>query len=245
MRRRTTCSTHSTDFSFNGFRKAAFEALSRLRAVPSVEQMQADRASLRREVLDPFTVYRDDIVRHWVIPRQLALETERNVFSRLVKNDFGAGGVHDHVWMSFYRHGRQRLTDVQLSHSVTPDGFSVGLYAGERSGDLFKAILLRIEAEPEGFLNLLNDLLASGYSLASARRGVTRRSVDAQWTSPLANLPDELSRARAIWLSRSIPADRVISLGPWLVCDSISALNDLEPLYAWLIEAETVSAPRG
>src|SRR5690554_4854342 len=112
---------------FEGFSPEAFYALERLRGAPTVEQLRRDRHAIRRFVQEPFARYRDELVLRWVIPNQLPLETEKGVFSRLPKNDFGAGGAHHHLWMSFYRPGHRRLTDVQRSHSLYPGGFDFGL----------------------------------------------------------------------------------------------------------------------
>ncbi|WP_243663954.1 hypothetical protein [Rhodothermus marinus] len=120
--------------TFEGFAPEAFEALARLKSRPHIEQYRQEKPALRRYVQEPFRRLRDDLVVNWVLPNSLALETERNVFSRFLKNDFGAGGCYAHYWMAFYRQGRRRLADVQLIVSLHADGLRVGVYAGERRG---------------------------------------------------------------------------------------------------------------
>ena len=119
------------DLTFGGFPAAGLDALARLKADPHIGRYREEKADLKRSVEAPFKQYRDDLALNWVIPNGLPFETEKGVFSRILKNDFGAGGAHHHLWMAFYRTGRTRLTDLQLSHAVYPDGFRWALYAGD------------------------------------------------------------------------------------------------------------------
>ena len=134
---------------FEGFSEDAFAVLERLRAHPHIEQYRAEKDAITHFVTDPFKRYRDDLALGWVLPNGLPFETEKNVFSRLLKNDFGAGGCHHHQWMAFYRPPRRRLTDVQLSHSLYPDGFAFGLYVGEYAKGLFPHVKAQMQEEPE------------------------------------------------------------------------------------------------
>ncbi|GIV62352.1 MAG: hypothetical protein KatS3mg044_1218 [Rhodothermaceae bacterium] len=136
---------------FEGFGVEAFAALARLKAEPHIERYRLEKEALRRYVQAPFRRLRDDLAVRWVLPNALALETERNVFSRFLKNDFGAGGCHAHYWMAFYRAGRRRLADVQLIVSLHADGLKVGVYAGEPARAVWKAVrahLPEVEGAP-------------------------------------------------------------------------------------------------
>jgi hypothetical protein len=222
------------DVRFEGFREEAFAVLDRLRAHPRIEQYRKEKAALARFVQEPFKRYRDDLVVNWVLPNRLDLETERNVFSRLLKNDFGAGGCHHHLWMSFYRPGRRRLTDLQLSHSLSPDGFQVGLYLGGYADDLVRAARARIEAAPHRFLTLVRPLLRDEatrlfyyYGPGAAARGeITAEAAGA--------LPDAFRRARELWVRRQFPRERVLALEADLVRAALDVVRDLWPLYLFL-----------
>ena len=216
--------------TFGGFPDEGFEALGRLRAEPHIERYRAEKEVLDRAVTAPFKRYRDDLAVNWVLPNGLPFETERNVFSRILKNDFGRGGSHSHLWMSFYRPGRKRLTDVQLSHAVHPDAFRWGIYAGEYAGDLFRAVRARMEAEPQATLDLLNALVGRGYRLAFAPH-VTKPEGHPEHDEPLDALPDGLLKAKGIWLMRRISRAEAQALGPDLVGAAIDAQEELWPLY--------------
>jgi hypothetical protein len=225
----------SLDLAFEGFRPEAFAVLERLRQHPHIEQVRTEKAALDRYVTGPFKRYRDDLVVHWVLPNGLPFETERGVFSRILKNDFGAGGAHHHLWMAFYRPPLRRLQDVQLSHGVYPDGFAWGLYVGDYARDLFRAARGRMLGDEAGALALLNPLLASGYALSFAPR-VTKREGDPTFTEPLAALPEGLASASGIWVRRKVDREAVLALGSGLVAEAIRAQGDLWPLYRWWVE---------
>ena len=223
--------------TFAGFPDEGFEALARLRAEPHIERYRAEKEVLDRAVTAPFKRYRDDLAVNWVLPNGLPFETERNVFSRILKNDFGRGGSHSHLWMSFYRPSRKRLTDVQLSHAVYPDAFRWGIYVGEYAGALFRAARARMEAEPGATLDLFNALIGRGYRLAFAPH-VTKPEGHPEHDEPLGDLPDGLLKAKGIWLMRRISRDEAQALGPALVGAAIDAQEELWPLYRFWTDAE-------
>ena len=227
--------TSPLDLTFEGFPPEGFQALARLRAAPHIGQYREDKAVLDRAVTAPFKRYRDDLALNWVIPNGLPFETERNVFSRILKNDFGRGGSHSHLWMSFYRPPRKRLTDLQLSHAVYPDGFRWGLYVGDYAKGLFGPARRRL-AEDTDALPVLNALLAQGYRLAFAPH-VTKPEGHPEFADALDEIPDGLARAKGIWVMRKISREQTEALGPQLVGAAIDAQEELWPLYRFLAEA--------
>lgn len=223
---------------FHGFTIEAFQTLAELREDPLMETLQACRDSVRETIQAPFRQYRDDLVAGGVLPHALPWETEKNVFSRLPKNDFGAGGVHHHLWMSFYRWGRTRLTDIQLMHSLHPEGFRFGIYVGERAGTLFQSIKVRLDDQAPDWIGLVNALIDQGYELSLATAGSTRRSAGPPVTTALSGLPFDPGRLRALWITRMIPAAEVLEIGSKLVDLALFEIARLWPLYLWLAESE-------
>ncbi|MEL6615934.1 MAG: hypothetical protein AAFQ43_09360 [Bacteroidota bacterium] len=228
--------------AFEGFPAEGLDALARLREEPHIERYRKEKEVLQRAVIAPFKCYRDDLAVNWVIPNGLPFETEKNVFSRILKNDFGAGGSHSHLWMSFYRLPRKRLTDIQLSHAVHADAFRWGLYVGDYARGLFGPARQRLVDSPSESLDLLNALIARGYSFAFAPR-VTKPAGRPEYTEPLAELPEGLERAKGIWIMRRIGREEMDALGPGLVSRAIEEQAALWPLYRFL--AEAVEAPVG
>ena len=227
------------DLRFEGFSEEAFAVLERLREHPHIEQYRSEKEAIAAHLTEPFKRYRDDLVVNWVLPNRLPFETERNVFSRLLKNDFGAGGCHHHLWMAFYRPPRRRLSDVQLSHGIYPDGFAFGLYVGAYAKALFRAARARMLDEPDRALELLNDLVERGYAFAYAPT-VTRKEGTPQIREPMAALPDDLARASGLWVRRKHDRAAVLDAGPDLVRLALDAQRDLWPLYRWWAEADAM-----
>lgn len=226
------------DLSFEGFSAEAFSILERLREHPYIAQYRKEKTGVRQHITEPFKRYRDDLAVNWVLPNGLDFETDKNVFSRLLKNDFGAGGCHHHLWMAFYRPERRRLTDAQLSHSISPDGFTVGLYLGEGAKGLFRPARARMMMEAEAFLGLLNPLLQRKRARFYFYAGTgTSRAKDV-YEQPLDAVPEGLARAKGVWVRRLFARDDVLQWQGDLVRQAIEELHALWPLYRFLLQAE-------
>ncbi|CAN5541216.1 hypothetical protein BH23BAC4_BH23BAC4_04870 [soil metagenome] len=217
---------------FPGFDERAFEILRSLRESPSVAHFQTIKSTFDRAVRAPFRLYRDELAIRLVLPNQLPFETERNVFSRIPRNDFGKGGAHHYYWMAFYRFGLSRLQDVQLSHGLHPDRFVVGFYVGAQANHVFEVARERLVGNVDVVLPMLNALFQAGFVLELGR-GTTRASATLTVDKPVEIVPEEMSRAQAIWVSRSIPRETVVALGPRLVDRALETLALLWPLYVF------------
>lgn len=223
------------DLSFEGFAPEAFAILERLRAEPHIEQYRKEKGGIKRYITEPFKRFRDDLAVNWVLPNRLDFETEKNVFSRLLKNDFGAGGCHAHLWMAFYRTGRRRLTDAQLAPCITPDGFTTGLFIGAYMKDLLKHAKHNIAADPARFLSLVNPLLQNKTRFAYYE-GVGKQQRRILVTEPLGTLPVNLDKAEGLWLRRHLCRDDVLALQGELVGWTLETFRTLWPVYRFLLD---------
>lgn len=223
------------DVRFRGFGSDAFDVLEELRRRPTIDEYRRHKVRIKTEIQDPFKRYRDDLVVNWLLPNRIRLETEKNVFSRLLKNDFGAGGCHHHFWMSFYRPERSRLRDVQLVHSLWPDAFYIAVYIGHPIPKLFKRVHRRILNNPDEFLRLLNPLLLEDATELRLTYGrpLERRVI----ASPLSHLPGEFGRATEIAVRRRFSREDVLDLGPRLVQEAMAKVVALWPIYRYLLES--------
>ncbi|PSQ97244.1 MAG: hypothetical protein BRD55_02870 [Bacteroidetes bacterium SW_9_63_38] len=228
------------DCSFEGWSSAVFEMLDRLRAEPHIDQYKKEKPGVTNHLRDPFRRYRDDLVVNWVLPNRLEFETETHVFSRLLKNDFGAGGCHDHLWMSFYRPHTRRLEDVQITHRVSPDGFAVGLYVGAYATDLLKQAKERIFAAPATYLDHVNRLLDDENWRFYTHRGSGDRETQVVVENPLDDLPDSVERAEGIYVRHYISRDETLALGPELVDRALDLVFALWPLYRFYLAEDVL-----
>ena len=219
------------DLQFPGFNGEAFEILSRLRADPNVAQYRMEKEAIQREIMEPFRLFRDDLVVNVVLPNHLPLETERNVFSRLLKNDFGAGGSHSHVWMSFYRPDRSRLADLQPFHGIEPDGFYSGLHVGGRDRSIVRNARDAFAREPDVLRDQLNELLRQPGWTFSVSRGSGTRKEEYEVSAPIPALPDVLRRAASIAIYRFFERGAVLTWREQLVPNAAAAMASIWPLY--------------
>lgn len=223
------------DVRFEGFGREAFDVLERLRRHPHIEEYRKHKARIRSEIQEPFKRYRDDLVVNWVLPNRIDLETEKNVFSRLLKNDFGAGGCHHHYWMSFYRPGRSRLRDIQLAHSLWPEALYITAYVGKPVPDLFMEVQQRILQQQEDFLEVVNPLLQTKpASLRITYDHADRRRII---TDPIVRLPERFEKAKELALRLAISRDEVVEAGPRLIELAIDSVIALWPVYRFFLEA--------
>lgn len=222
--------------AFPGFKSDAFGILDRLREEPHLETYRREKKSVESLIQAPFRLYRDDVVAGFVLPNHLDLETERNVFSRILKNDFGRGGTHHHYWMSFYRPGRSRLRDLQFIHSLHPDTFRIGISASTVGASMLRHVKKRIAAEPAAFANLVLPAIASTGAMLRLTVGAETLTIDDLPT--LSDWLPQLQKATAIRLMRAIPKQEVLELEAGLVGVALDVVRDLWPVYHFLIRGE-------
>jgi hypothetical protein len=223
------------DLEFDGWSRSTFEMLDRLRATPHIEQYNKEKPGISTKLKEPFKRYRNDLVVNWVLPNRLGFETEKNVFARLLKNDFGAGGCKDNLWMSFYRPGRKRLKDVQISHNISPDGFDVGLFVGGYAEDLLQQAQDRIDQRPERYLALVNPLLQEKGWRFYFRTGSGKSKRRHTFEVPLDAVPEDVQRANDIFVRRHFPRDRVLAWGPQLVKHALDTVFSIWPIYRFYL----------
>lgn len=221
------------DVRFEGFGAEAFDLLEQLRRRPRIEEYRKEKESIRSYIQEPFKRYRDDLVVNWVLPNRIGLETEKNVFSRFLKNDFGAGGCHHHYWMSFYRPGRRRLQDVQLAHSLWPDAFHIVVYLGNPAPRMFRRVHSRILSRPDELLKLVNPLLRHQHTTLFINHGNAAGSQ--VYEDPLKHLPTGFENARELAVRSSMSSKEVIELGPRLLDVALDSIVALWPAYQYFM----------
>ena len=212
--------------------------LDRLRAEPHIDRYKKEKPGVTNHLKDPFRRYRDDLVVNWVLPNRLGFETEKHVFSRLLKNDFGAGGCHDHLWMSFYRPQTRRLEDVQITHRVSPDGFAVGLYVGAYATDLLAQAKARIAEAPATYLDLLNPLLERDHWRYYTHRGSGKKETKDVYHAPLDTVPGSVEGADGVYVRHYLSREETLALGPELVDRALDLVFDVWPLYRFYLVDE-------
>ena len=222
--------------AFEGFHEKAFALLDALKEAPYIETYQEQKPELEQWVLDPLKVLRDDLVLNWVIPNGLDLETERNVFSRLLKNDFGAGAAHHHIWFSFYRKHLSRLKDIQLAFTLRPAGVVINLFVGGRANSNLVQVRQALLNNPDYWIEAINRLLVQREWTFSWSKGHGKRMKGGKMSEPLQMLPYLFDRADALWLSRLFDKESVLANEGQVLDFLLDGIQQLWPLYrAWIL----------
>lgn len=115
------------------FDETTFELMALLHATPTASLYLAHKTGFKAHVEAPLQrLFRATALQ---LPQPMVglLEMEKNVFARIIKNDFGRGGAWDYYWGAFYPRGGRRITGAQLFLSIGHDGVRAGFYIGQGS----------------------------------------------------------------------------------------------------------------
>jgi 5-methylcytosine-specific restriction protein B len=120
------------------FSPRAFQLLRGIDESRSREYYLGHKAEFVAEVEQPFQDLMSAVVAK--LPEQITsrLETEKNLFGRFLKNDWGRGGAWEFYWGALYRKGGRRVEGAQLymllRHETLRFGLSFGQHGSEEAG---------------------------------------------------------------------------------------------------------------
>jgi hypothetical protein len=118
------------------FTAKTFELLAGLHETPTKDFYAAHKAEFKEHLEEPFRRLFDGVRERVREELRQCMETEKKVFSRILKNDYGVGGAWEWLWGAFYPKGGERTKDVQLFVSMhgrhVEAGFSFGEYSREK-----------------------------------------------------------------------------------------------------------------
>lgn len=89
-----------------------------------------------------------------------ALETQKRLFSRIQKNDFGRGGAWDFYWGAFYPKGGKRTADAQLFVFISAKVLRFGFYIGDYGTESMKRFAKNCAEHGTVLIKLLEPALA-------------------------------------------------------------------------------------
>jgi len=113
-----------------------------------------------RGVEQPFQELMQQVAAQLPAPVCNAMETEKRIFSRILKNDFGQGGAWPFYWGAFYPKGGKRVEDAQLSLGIHPDQLHYGFYIGELGSEQRKRFQRNCRENRSVLSELLEDLIS-------------------------------------------------------------------------------------
>jgi 5-methylcytosine-specific restriction protein B len=150
-------------FQLNGerhFTEKAFELLDQLHKNPTRIFYQEHSEDFKKSLEEPFQQLFHQIATS--LPPSITdqMETEKGLFARIIKNDFGKGGAWDFYWGAFYPKGGKRISDAQLFMWINRDRLEFGFYIGEYGSDQRNRFIRNCRANHKIIFNILNESLA-------------------------------------------------------------------------------------
>jgi hypothetical protein len=90
------------------------------------------------------------------------METEKGLFSKINKNDFGRGGAWDFYWGAFYPKGRRRIDSAQLYSEIDHELLYFGFAIGERGDEQRERFIRNCKRHGQELAARLSRQLPSG-----------------------------------------------------------------------------------
>ena len=152
----------------------AFRLLEQLHLNPTAEFYHTHAEEFKQGLEQPFQQLLGAVAQRLRPEVTELMETEKRIFSRIRKNDFGRGGAWDFYWGAFYPRGDKRTESAQLFVGMHEDylefGFYIGEYGSEQRG--------RFTQSCSQHLEILEDLLMKPLSRDNLQFGETSAAGD-------------------------------------------------------------------
>lgn len=153
------CAPKIVNHTGSVFNSSSFELLEQLHENPTRKFYQKHKEAFKKYLEDPF----QQLFRHVIASLSPTihdrLETEKGLFARVIKNDFGKGGAWDFYWGAIYPKGGKRINDPQLFMWINRDGLEFGFYIGEYGTDRRHRFIRNTQANHGVLYNMLNESL--------------------------------------------------------------------------------------
>lgn len=143
------------------FTPRTFELLGQLHDNPTREFYLSRKEEINEHVTGPFQELFKMVIP--LLPEQVTerMETKQNIFSQILKNDFGQGGANKFYWGAFYPKGGKRTEDAQLFAWINRDRLEFGFYIDDSSREKRARFLRNCEDNRQALENIFRDDLNS------------------------------------------------------------------------------------
>ena len=143
---------HASDAIFTS---RTFELLEGLNKDPVKAYYVEHRKDFSEYLEGPFKRLLQSVAAELPTPMREVLETEKGLFSRILKNDWGRGGAWSHYWGALYPKGQKRIAGAQLFVGVNRSRLEWGFYVGEYADQVTEAILSQFRRRGEALRAIL------------------------------------------------------------------------------------------
>ena len=151
------------------FSEETFELLAQLDATSTAAFYQEHKEEFVAQVEEPFKRVLQDVAKRLPESIRAVMETERRIFAKFLKNDFGQGGAWPWYWGAFYPKGGKRSQDAQLSMWMNFQYLECGFYIGDYGSEPRRRFEANV-ARHRGQLKEILDETLEGAGLLFGRR---------------------------------------------------------------------------
>jgi 5-methylcytosine-specific restriction protein B len=218
--------------------------LAGLHETPTKDFYAAHKSEFKEHLEEPFRRLFESVRERVREEIRECMETEKKVFSRILKNDYGVGGAWEFLWGAFYPKGGERTKDVQLWVSMHGERVEAGFSFGEYSREKQKTFLMNLAKHREVLASWLGPRFAgsdlfygSREELEASVGGTPRAASVAGWA---AGIDDLGASVRVHW-----PEKQVLEFSGAELSEKVANLfNELFPLVLLAIEEDPLPAIR-
>ena len=141
------------------FTEETFALLGGLHADPMQQFYLANKEKFKQLVEEPFQRLFDRVRDRLPPAIQQVMETEKHIFGRIPKNDYGRGGAWDFYWGAFYSKGGKRTKDAQLALWMNHEHLQCSFYIGEYGRQYRERFDSNLQKHRDELVALLEDRL--------------------------------------------------------------------------------------
>ncbi len=155
------------------FSAETFDLLAGLHEDPTAAFYKARKEEFKEHLEEPFQRLLRWVADGLPAPISEAMETQKNIFAKITKNDYGRGGAWDYYWGALYPKGGKRIEDAQLSLWINREVLEFGFYIGEYGSAQRERFIRNCEESREALLSMLRGSLEDGSILYGGSEGPT------------------------------------------------------------------------
>lgn len=160
-------STSVPDVSHPCFDEDSFRILEGLQLDPTQKYLDKYHVEIKESVQIPFQTLMKALIGRLNPDVSKLMETEKGVFARFQKNDFGQGGAHEWYWGAFYPKGSKRINDAQLLLTINKDAVQFGFWIADNAHHVKERFRNNWQKHKTKLLELLDPVLSTDIFQAS------------------------------------------------------------------------------
>lgn len=165
------------------FSAECFTLLAGLKETPTYAFYQAHKTALQNLVQTPFQRLLREVVKRLPTAMLPHLETEKRLFGRIPKNDYGQGGANSFYWGALYPKGGKRIGDAQLYMLINSTALKIGFWLPDEQTEAVKRFVEQAPLHVEQLVELVGEVATApdlGFGIDGQDRAIAGLTA-AEW----------------------------------------------------------------